>query len=102
MQTRIWLVGIYNSQLRAKGKFFHDHPIILKKWSGRKFCFCFPPKKAKQNKTKPLSYLKNSRPEHKRSFRGKLWSCHLKAALTIIKIRAFNEGKAHLSDQILT
>lgn len=73
-------------------------PLFKKNGQEENFAFVFP----KQNKTKPLSYLKNSKPEHKRSFRGKLWSCHLKAALTIIKIRAFNEGKAHLSDQILT
>lgn len=35
------------------------------------------------------------------SFRENFWSCHLKAALSIIKIRAFNEGRAHLSDLIL-
>lgn len=48
-----------------------------------------------------VSNLKNSEPEHERSFRGKLQSCFLETAQSITKIKAFNEGKAYLSDQTL-
>lgn len=48
-----------------------------------------------------LVLLEKFQLEHERSFGGKLQSCCLEAALGIVKIKALNEGKAYLSDQIL-